>query len=161
MIQNVADSGRKCPGHKAYIPLEKFAKKSHLERHVKATSGCEVCAETFCTVRQVQEHKRTSYSSFRCLHCNKVCRDNTDLSRHLKNDFKSDGSLKHECNLFEATFCNKKILSMHKKSHGKQPMNCDFCSKTFTTNWNRDVHVANRVEKPCEECSKFSCSKMI
>ena len=138
---------------------EKFAKKSHLERHVKVKRNCDVCGETFCTVRQVQEHKRRCHSSFQCFHCKKVCRDNNDLSRHLKDAFKSDGGLKHECDQCDATFCNIKILSKHKKSHGRQPIYCDFCSKTFTTNYNRDAHVAKREEKRCEQCGKIVCSK--
>ena len=85
-----------------------------------------------------------------------MCRDNNELLKHV---YKSDGCLKHDCDQCEATFCNIKILSKHKKSHGKQPIYCDFCSKTFTTNWNRDAHVAKREEKRCEKCGKIVCSK--
>ena len=136
-----------------------FFKKSHLESHLKITKKqCDLCSINFCTFRQVQQHKLKQHSNFSCEHCKKSFPDKANLMRHTQRSRNEDNSLKNECQICSKTFCVTTKFLKHKKSHPKQPIECDYCKKKFSTKWWHGVHLSKRQENNCKQCGLMACS---
>jgi KRAB domain-containing zinc finger protein len=136
-----------------------FSKKSHLCRHESIGSKtCEICATRFCTLKQVQEHKRKLHSNFTCIHCAQCFEDNANLMRHNQNAINEDGILKNKCKICDARFCTVVWLNRHSKEHTPETFKCSICDKTFTTRWRHNQHVKTREEQPCNLCGNKFCN---
>ena len=125
---------------------------------MKVTKTCEICSLAFCTVKQVQVHKRSLHLAFKCPSCQKCFRDEYDLQRHVKGSTLENGGPKHECGSCESKFCTQQDLQLHNETHEKKPIQCQFCSTTFTTKWRLNTHILNRSEHCCEECVVNFCN---
>merc|ERR1719318_732534 len=144
-------------GHQCDICKERFRKKANLVRHAKVTSVCEICSAVFCTTKQLQYHKRSSHlEPHSCESCKKSFSDKSSLKRHNESRFKSDGSLKNCCEVCSSEFCSLQDLLKHNRIH---PKKCHYCGKTFSTNRNLSVHLANREDILCSKCGILLCSK--
>ena len=135
-----------------------FSKKSHLSRHQSINSNmCDICARSFCTLKQVQEHKRKLHSNFTCIHCAQCFEDNANLKRHIQNAINEDGILKNKCKVCDARFCTVVWLHRHLKEHPPGTFQCSVCDNTFTTRWRHNQHVEKREEHQCQVCGNKFC----
>ena len=136
-----------------------FSKKSHLSRHQSINSNmCDICARSFCTLKQVQEHKRKLHSNFTCIHCAQCFEDNANLKRHIQNAINEDGILNNKCKVCDARFCTAVGLHRHLKEHPPGTFECSVCDKTFTTRWRHNQHVEKREEHQCQVCGNKFCN---
>ena len=87
-----------------------FDKISNLEDHRSYTTKCTICAESFCTKRQMVEHKKTTHPAekFQCDQCKKEFSVNWLLKRHIREAVES------ACDKCDKVFCNTRALNTHK-----------------------------------------------
>ena len=93
---------------------EKFDRKSNLNRHSKGFRKCEECFQFFCTLKQLQSHKRNAHFEFSCQLCQKSFTDKANLSRHTNEDH-LDGGDKNKCEICGVSFCTLLSLLKHRK----------------------------------------------
>nr|CAH8859787.1 unnamed protein product [Trichobilharzia regenti] len=116
-----------------------FAKKSHLDEHIRVKHEdigmkCEECGERFTYKSDLDKH-------YRAIHTN----------------------LKYNCDYCEQTFSWKATLYEHKRSaHKGVYFQCDECELSFVRNWNlekhkREVHDGEKFN--CPQCDKMYSTK--
>ena len=142
--------------HQCDICKVTFKKKANLVQHSKVSSVCEVCFAVFCTTKQLQFHKRNSHNvQHSCDSCKKSFSEKGNLKRHVEGRHRADGSWKIFCEKCSSDFCSLQDLLKHDKIH---PKKCTYCDKTFTTNRNLSVHLANREDILCSKCGIVLCN---
>ena len=52
-----------------------FQDNFDLERHKRLSQTCDTCAEKFCTLRHLSDHKRVIHKAFSCHICSKSFKD--------------------------------------------------------------------------------------
>ena len=137
-----------------------FSKKANFKRHSKGLRKCETCSQVFCTMQQVQQHKKMTHPAYICEYCSKSFEDNNHLKRHLNGVYMTDGSWKNKCEVCGSKFCTLLELLKHKKSHKKVHFECTYCRKQFTTKWRLTIHQNIREEESCADCGKIVCNKV-
>ena len=158
-IKHKAVIKKPIPSYQCCDCSEKFLKRSHLTRHKSSGQNhCIVCEERFCTLKQVQEHKRKLHSSFTCSHCTQCFKDKAKLTRHQQIGVNEDGTLKIKCDSCDARFCTSIQLQKHMKDHPKELFKCSNCGKQFTTRWRRNQHVKNSQDQICSKCGTMFCN---
>jgi len=129
---------------------EIFSKKSNYDRHLKVLRTCDICSDLFCSTKQVQKHKRENHS-YSCCSCKKCFQDEAHLSRHQNVALKPDRTSKYNCVLCEARCCTLQDLQRHMNFHEKDPIECEYCNKTFSTKWRLKVHKDSKKETLCSK----------
>ena len=130
--------------------------KANLVQHSKVSSVCEICFAVFCTTKQLQFHKRSSHNEHHsCVSCKKSFSEKGNLMRHTAGRHRADGSWKNFCEICSSGFCSLQDLLKHNRIH---PKICTYCEKTFSTNRNLSVHLANREEILCSKCGIELCN---
>ena len=134
---------------------ETFDRKSSFERHSRnLKTNCSICAEFFCTLKQLQQHRMKSHPKYECSKCEKTFQDQAHLNRHLK---VSRSNL--ICEVCNQEFCTTVDFRKHMKSHEQEKFECSFCQKRFSTNSIVKTHMANRIDHKCEQCDLMFCNK--
>lgn len=141
------------PKFQCDVCKEDFQKKSNYKRHCQGFRKCEECSQVFCSLKQVQEHKRGVHLINNCELCNKSFQDEAHLKRH-----KQAGSTKNKCDKCSASFCTRLDLLKHRKQNHKELYECNICSKKFRSKVGFRMHCAKRDEKNCNQCEKSFCS---
>ena len=142
--------------HQCDICKVTFKKKANFVQHAKVSSVCEICFAVFCTNKQLQFHKRSSHNEqHSCDSCKKSFSEKRSLMRHIAGRHRADGSWKNYCEICSSGFCSLQDLLKHNRIH---PKNCTYCEKTFSTNRNLSVHLANREEILCLKCGIELCN---
>ena len=96
----------------------KFSRKNHFERHLSITKQpCDLCSETFCTVRQIQQHKLKHHSKFSCSLCMKSFPDKANLLKHNERSRDADNSMKNICQNCDEKFCTETDYNMSCDQH--------------------------------------------
>ena len=137
----------------------KFSRKNHFERHLSITKQpCDLCSETFCTVRQIQQHKLKHHSKFSCSLCMKSFPDKANLLKHNERSRDADNSMKNICQNCDEKFCTEADYNKHMKSHPRAVIECSYCGKKFTSKWRHRVHLLKSQELKCKDCEFKVCS---
>ena len=128
-------------------------------------SDLGVCrTEIFCTLKQLQQHRKNKHSKFQCEKCDKSFPLKSHLNRHLAGNFKTaGGSFKNQCDVCNEVCCTKLDLLKHKKvTHRESPekseFECSHCNKAFNSRFGLKAHKVNREEKCCHKCGKVFCN---
>ena len=145
------------PGFECSVCKLKFDRKSTLNRHGKDFRKCEECFQLFCTLKQLQSHKRNVHFQFSCQLCKKAFTDTANLSRHTNEDHLDCGD-KNNCEICGVSFCTLLSLLKHRKELHKPSIQCNFCSKTFRSNVGFKVHIDKREEMLCDICGQCFCN---
>lgn len=108
---NVHGSGM-AEKYKCDICLKTFDKKANYTRHKKTgKTNCSICAELFCTLKQLQQHRMEHHPmQLKCQYCNKTFNFNSHLKRHVI------GRIAVKCEKCEECFCNYPDLKMHQNN---------------------------------------------
>ena len=148
--------------YKCDVCDQEFGKKSNLLRHSKGKQACDLCDVVFCTLKQVQQHKRLLHPAYSCAHCRKPFPNKAYLNQHVERAKNEDGSLKNKCDYCSESFCTRLDLTTHLKSdhHPGLLTECAFCDKPFSSKDIAETHMANRVKVLCPDCGKTFCNKV-
>ena len=88
------------------ICQDSFSRKSSLDRHSQVKRQCEVCCEFFCSLKQVQQHKKSMHpkTPIKCDQCFKIFSSQWNFKVHTeKQDKLCDVCGKMLCNGFDLT----------------------------------------------------------
>ncbi|XP_040261839.1 zinc finger protein 501-like [Bufo bufo] len=164
-----------------------FSDASNLRRHKNIHTGlrpyaCDVCGSSFRQKSQLDRHHlvHTGERPYRCAFCTKGFRDSTELRVHLR---VHTGERPYSCPICKKSFSRISYMRRHKEKHVKpvvisktehcltithekeeipQEFQCSFCSKSFVTKKELDVHrpvhlkIGPTGQKlyECVECKK-------
>ena len=109
---------------KCDICLKSFNKKSNFVRHEKnAKTNCSICAETFCTLKDCQQHMIThQLKEIKCCFCHKSFSSKGGLKKHVA------GRVEFKCDLCDKVLCNSFDMKMH-RFNDHDARSCDICQK--------------------------------
>ncbi|XP_044729206.1 zinc finger protein OZF-like [Chrysoperla carnea] len=121
---------------------------------------CPDCSKVYNKYDSYFAHIRSHKGKFVCEICNKVCRANSILQRHMKTHSSETPFPCMECN---KSFKTEEYLQKHQNVHlpegikKKKPKvySCDLCYKTFTKEENLIAHKENHG--PEEPARNFVC----
>lgn len=124
-----------------------FQDKFSYERHTRSLQSCDVCAEEFCILKNLCDHKRLVHKAYTCLVCSKSFRDRENLKKHQN---------VMNCEFCDKQFCNGQEIRKHMKEH-KESHKCSYCDKVMSSKKRLDVHLERRTDKSCSHCGKTFC----
>ncbi|XP_075691481.1 uncharacterized protein LOC142659335 [Rhinoderma darwinii] len=168
-----------------------FSDASNLRRHKNIHTGlrpyvCDVCGSSFRQKSQLDRHRlvHTGERPYRCAFCTKGFRDSTELRVHFR---VHTGERPYSCPVCQKNFSRICYMRRHTEKHAKtqpallqkhgnchtvtptneneeipQEFQCSFCSKSFVSKKDLDVHrpvhlkVGPMGQKlyECVECKK-------
>ena len=132
-----------------------FHKRSDLVRHSKhLKSRCSICADIFCTLKQLQQHNRMSNSKYACGKCGKGFQDQANLDKH-----QSTSTSSTKCEVCDKEHCTVLELNKHKKTHVKDSFQCNLCNKKFASKFCHKRHMEQRNDLKCSQCGEGMCNK--
>ena len=139
-----------------------FSKRCHYLRHCKMSlkmkRECEICSDVFCSLKQVQQHKKKQHSNHTCDSCKKSFSDKAQLNRHTEAAQTEPGVFNHLCIECNSNFCTSQFLVRHMKIHMTTTNECLYCKKTFSSKWRLKEHLVKRKEASCEKCGDILCN---
>ena len=112
---------------------ESFSKEGILKEHIyTAHKGLKCCKKTFAQAADLDRHNHNVHKPHKCEICEKEIIGKCHLKVHMENVH--EGLMKYKCGN-----CGLKrhIASVHEKIQ----LNCDQCSKTFSTEGNLKRHL--------------------
>jgi hypothetical protein len=124
-----------------------FQDNFDLARHKKLSQTCDTCAEKFCTLRHLSDHKRVIHKAFSCHICSKSFKDGAKLRRHQKFI---------NCKVCDEIFCNEQDIRKHTKEDHSS-LKCSYCDKVMSNKKWLNEHIAKRTDKSCSLCMKMYC----
>ncbi|XP_044729726.1 zinc finger protein 58-like [Chrysoperla carnea] len=180
------------PFYKCEECSKQFNHKSNYLVHTLIHSGikpfaCKDCGKKFHLKQNLVGHSLTHLESrkeLKCTHCDKVCKTQYILDRHLKTHIPEYERYKYKCEVcsrkfvalenleihFEIShknidyicdqcgkvFKTKSLLSAHSNIHKNLSFKCPLCPKVFKSTTALNSHKLTHVEKAyaCEECGK-------
>jgi len=125
-----------------------FQDKFSYERHIRSYQTCDACAENFCTLKRLSEHKRLVHDAFTCHVCSKSFRDQENLKQHQN---------VMNCEFCSRQVCNGQEFRKHMKEHKKENHKCTYCDKAMSSKKRLDVHLKRRTDKTCSHCKTTFC----
>ena len=132
-----------------------FHKRSDLVRHSKhLQTNCSICLQVFCTLKQLQQHSRSSHPKFVCDKCGKGFQDQANLDKH-----QSSSTLSYKCEVCDKEHCTSLELTKHKKTHKMNSFQCNYCNKIFASKFCHKRHIERRSDLKCAECGENVCNK--
>ena len=112
-----------------------FQDNFDLERHKRLSQTCDTCAEKFCTLRHLSDHKRVIHKAVSCHICSKSFKDGAKLRRHQKFI---------NCKVCDEIFCNEQDIRKHiKEDHSS--LKFSYCDKVMSTKTWLNEPIANRT----------------
>ena len=136
---------------------ETFDRKSSFERHSRnLKTNCSFCSAIFCTIKQVQQHRKIFHPKHECSKCEKTFQDKAHLNRHVEAS-RSDLI----CDVCTQEFCLTVDFSKHMRGHQQRKFWCPYCKKSFSTKFNQQTHTANRSDHSCKQCAKMFATNEI
>ena len=127
--------------YKCEICLKMFDKKFNYTRHKKTgKSNCSICAELFCTLKQLQQHKIKHHpKQLKCTHCNKTFSLDSNLKRHVA------GRIIVKCVKCEKSFCNNFDLQI--LQNNEHARTCNICYQGPFSSKNYQHHMYSKHQK--------------
>ena len=134
---------------------------------------CDLCPKILTTKSGKLEHQqlhrffidgvdtiKRRVREYKCLECDVIASSNTGLSTHMIAKHGHEPSKKFSCNLCDATFLLKGILTAHKDSvHNDETLICEHCNKECKNprSLYRHIHVyhqSTRKVYTCDICGR-------
>ena len=140
--------------------------RRHMLTHSKEDADrkkcvCPECGKSFSNNSNLQQHMYIHKEArFVCDVCGKGYAQLINLKHHLKQHQGTDTEAnRFPCKKCSKSFHNKDALIIHMMQFhkGKCPPTCEFCGKTFASNWKLTAHRRiHNNEKPfsCEVCDQ-------
>ncbi|XP_037042934.1 zinc finger protein 2 homolog [Bradysia coprophila] len=147
----------------------KLMNKRNLIVHYRVHTGkpfkCDECGKTFSTKTKCRRHLRNHAGTLprphKCMVCGKAFIQKRHLSDHLKTHLPVTVTHSHrfQCDQCPKHFFKEDQLTRHKLLHVgiTKPWNCNFCEKSFKTNYTRVEHERTHTgEQPysCPICGR-------
>lgn len=145
------------------ICQKKLRSKYHLKLHLAVHTGeksyiCEICKKGYQQKWNLMTHMARVHSKvkpFKCSDCGKEFGYSSHFKRHVKTHFlekiEAPENVKkrilnpHKCEFCEKSFETNYRLDLHTRKHtGNRPYVCDKCAKSFTTRRLIAIHMKKK-----------------
>ncbi|XP_044729642.1 zinc finger protein 883-like [Chrysoperla carnea] len=141
---------------------------STYESHTLTHTGvkrftCKNCGRKFHLKQHLVAHSLThletvNSSEVKCNQCDKICKNEYLLKRHLNTHRSEDEKYVHKCDICKRKFMYAKSLAEHQKQgHDNEEVICDQCGKVFKDKYRLSQHLSSHIDGlkfTCDQCPK-------